>query len=123
MTWKDRVVSWHISNGGFNGRIAGHALRLLNEAVELCVACGADPVEIGERVHMEIAKARSRNELGTVQCVPTIREELADVDILSTVIAHHTGNRNLDIDCENKVSVLFQRKWTVDSDGVLWRSK
>ncbi len=56
------AVDWHLGAGGKNVRLAGHALRLLCEAVELCVAAGANPQEIEQRVHSEIAKALERGE-------------------------------------------------------------
>lgn len=119
--WQAEAVGWHLASGGFNGRIAGHSLRLLHEAVELCVASGAEAPEILSAVTAEIKKAVTRGEIGKVALVRDIREELADVAILNTIISHHTGNLEIGLDAEMKLAVLRERKWRVDSDGVLWR--
>lgn len=123
MSNSNAVIRWHTENGGHNnGRLAGHALRLLNEAVELCVACGASADEIGARVASEIAKAAGRKEFGhSVIDYDEVREELVDVQFLSEVLAHHTGDVDLCIERDKKLDVLWERKWRVDRDGCLWR--
>lgn len=115
------VVRWHVANGGNNGRLAGHALRLLNEAVELCVTAGASADEIGSRVSAEIAKAASRGEFEKEVTFDGVRAELVDVQFLSDVIAYHTGSLNIETERRTKLEILNERKWEADRDGVLWR--
>lgn len=118
---KTEVVRWHTDNGGHNGRIAGHALRLLNEAIELCVTAGADAGEIGERVAAELAKAAERGEFQEPVTFDGVRKELVDVQFLADVIAHHTGNVDTECERREKLAVLHERAWEADEDGVLWR--
>lgn len=115
------VVKWHLGNGGHNGRLAGHALRLLNEAVELCVTAGASADEIGYRVAGEIAKAAARGEFDKPVTFEGVRKELVDVQFLGDVIAAHTGGTDLEAERTEKLSILHKRAWEADADGVLWR--
>lgn len=116
-----RVLKWHTDNGGHNGRLAGHALRLLHEAVELCVAAGSDRTEIEFRVGCELDKAERKAEFSIPVTLAIIREELADVSFLVDVLAHRTGNVDLAAERQQKLDVLDQRAWEADDDGVLWR--
>lgn len=116
-----KIAQWHTEAGGYNGRIAGHALRLLNEAIELCIVAGASAGEISSRVGAEIAKAANRGEFEQQVTFEAVRAELADVIITADVVAHYTGNVNMDIECTHKLEILKERKWEADSDGVLWR--
>ena len=115
------AVDWHLGAGGKNVRLAGHALRLLCEAVELCVAAGANPQEIEQRVHSEIAKALERGEFNRPVNFDAVREKLVDVQILGDVLAHHTGDVDTEREKADKIAVLHQREWEADRDGVLWR--
>jgi hypothetical protein len=118
---QDRVIEWHLKNGGHNGRLAGHALRLLHEAVELCVNAGASEEEIHRRVAMEADKARSRSEFSETVEFAKVRDELADISFLVDVVAHHTGSTNIEAERMAKLNILHQRAWEADADGVLWR--
>ena len=117
------VNNWHSVNGGHFERPAGHALRLLCEVVELCIAAGAQPAELTETVQSEMVKATSKGEwLGEDDLINffTIGEEWADSAILLEVFrnyAHIDG----DTEVEDKHQVLLGRDWEVDRDGVLWR--
>lgn len=114
---------WHISQGGRGLRLAGHALRLLVEAVELAVTAGASQEEIALAIASEIDKARERREFtkpGDHLPKGAILEELADVAIAVDILEMHLG-RSLDEEKLAKVRVLYQREWLVDDDGVLYR--
>lgn len=121
ITQRDRVIAWHEKNGGRNGRLAGHALRLLHETIELCIACGAGLDEINERVNYEIAKAIKKKDFDSPVTIDNAREEMADVSFLLDVLAHRTGNADLTGVRETKLAVLDGREWEADNDGVLWR--
>ncbi|SRR5260221_9512849 len=123
-------IFWHLENGGHGGRLAGHALRLLNEAVELCVAAGATSDEVYDRVKDELNKVYDRGvtDPGLLgrrfkHGPEELAEEIADVQILLNVLAHHAGHANTRPLVDAKLDVLRQRKWEVDGDGVLWRPK
>ena len=115
----DSVFGWHIANGGRWVRPAGHALRLLREVVELCVACGARPEEIIHAVDVELNKAMTRDELG-VQNFAAIPQEWADCAILLKVFERHAGILG-DLVVQEKLNVCKLRQWEPDADGVLWR--
>ena len=74
---KREIVHWHNKNKGFvkDGNLAPHALRLLNEAVELCLACGAVPSEIRNTSNEEIHKQLAKKGLATLK---DIGDEIAD---------------------------------------------
>lgn len=114
------VIHWHQLNGGNKGRLAAHALRLLNEAVELCIACGAERTEIAERVFKEFEKATSKNEWGGNP--DDIAGECADVSLLLDVVAHY-GDVCLQDARITKFEVVLKRDWYADEDGVLWRPR
>lgn len=112
------VVRWHEESGGHGKALGGHALRLLREVVELCVAAGASKDDIIHHTGQEIAKATIRNEFGgTPEDIP---EEWADCRILLDVFAHyariagHTETRK-------KLDILWQRNWEADRSGALYR--
>jgi hypothetical protein len=116
------VSYWHRSQGGHAGRPAAHAVRMLRECVELCVASGATELEIKMAVRRECEKASQRHEFIQSTQYSHILEEFIDVKILSMVFRTYFLNFG-DIENEmfRKMSVLRQRQWTPDADGVLWR--
>lgn len=118
--FEEQVMTWHTRNGGFSGRPAGHALRMLREAVELCFAAGSSEQEIIDAVGEEITKAIERSEITNKLDIKTIGGECADVQLLLTLFASRFG-----IDIEQQVAakmkILYERKWEADKDGVLWR--
>jgi hypothetical protein len=113
------ALRWHVESGAHFKRPANHALRLLREAVELCVATGATSQEIREYTEAEIDKSDTRGEFGgNPTAVPG---ELADVRILLDVFAGHAG-----IDVQRavraKIDVLWERSGcSPDSGGALYR--
>lgn len=115
-------IKWHLEQGGHDGRLAGHALRLLNETVELCIATGASFDEINGRIKMELDKAVMK---GHHLRAPheSIEEEIADVLILLNVLAYHADVDDIRTLVHDKLKILRDRKWVVDDDGVLWRPK
>lgn len=116
-----RTAQWHVDAGGSKGRLAGHALRLLNEAVELCIAAGAGADEIKDRVKAELWKAFERAEIHKPVDEAKVRAELADVQVCTDVLANYTGNVDLTKEREHKLVILKERQWEADSDGALWR--
>ena len=117
----DAVIDWHRDQGGFGGNPAGHALRMLREVVELCIACGARQYDIHEAVAQELVKAIRRDEMGK-QNVEHMLEETADVDMLFTIFQKYFIPYYQEWDArEAKFEVVKARRWEVDSDGVLWR--
>ena len=112
------VARWHLDNGASFERPAGHAVRMLREVIEFCVAAGATEEEIGAAVTLEIYKARSRGEFGGNML--EVPEEWADVAILLKVFAAHFGI-DPNYQMRAKLDVLWRRAWEADKDGVLWR--
>ncbi len=120
----ERVVDWHTSNGGFCA-VQGHrfhALRLLHEAVELCLASGANDLEIEEVCRNELAKHIAMHGRERTIVPARMFGEVADVAILLEIIAHYLG-LSIDDAVYVKLDVLLGRKWFADDFGVLWRRK
>jgi dCMP deaminase len=115
-------VQWHREQGGHDGRLAGHALRLLHEAVELCVAAGAQRHEIEHAVVKETIKAEFRKDF-RVDVGPGVSEEIADVQLLLNVFSHYAQVTDVRPLLDRKMKINHERKWEVDADGVLWRPK
>lgn len=112
------VSRWHQENGGFYAHAFGHAVRLLREVVELCVASGATQGEISGAVTNEIAKALSRSEFGGD--ATAIPKEWADCAILMEVFASHAGIEKNKV-VREKLDVLWDREWWADESGALYR--
>lgn len=119
MEW---VRKWRADNKAHNTRPAGHALKILEEVIELCYASGAHPGEIYNVFQAETEKARTREEIKQVPHMPRMQDEAADVTI--TVAAFVIAN-NIDIQdaFRKKVPILESRTWTPDNDGVLRRPR
>lgn len=116
------IIKFHAKNGGFGGHPSGHALRLLREVVELCVACGADRARIQKAILEELDKATMRGELGTYT-EEGMAEEVADCEILLTVFKHYFfyDQEQEEVAIMRKLGICKERKWEADLDGVLWR--
>lgn len=114
------IIKWHIDAGGFHGRLAAHALRLLGEVIELCIALGATLKEIEDVFNRETVKACERNEFHAPASKGKIRGEFADVSFLFRLL---TGYSNINIEEAEKIKfpIILHRKWEPDIDGVLWR--
>lgn len=112
------VGRWHRENGGHFSRPAGHAIRLLREVVELCIASGAVADEIVAHAESEISKARERNEFGgNPSAIPG---EVADVGLLLDVFAEYAG---IDVNAEKrrKMDVNWTRECETGASGALYR--
>lgn len=119
---ESEVMSWHLSQGGFGKRPAAHALRMLREMVELCVASGATEGEIKMAVRRECDKAKERGDFLRAHTLAEVTEEFVDVQLLATVFRSyfiHPGN--LENMKRLKFDICLKRQWQPDADGVLWR--
>ncbi len=112
------VMRWHTMNGGQFTRPANHALRLLREVVELCVAAGANQSEIVSATAAEISKAASRSEFGGSP--DDIPQEWADCAMLLEVFAKHAGIEARK-EIARKLDILWGRQWEADAGGTLYR--
>ena len=123
------IAVWHGENGGHaNAGVHGHAVRMLHEVVELCIASGATVEQIMNAVDMEVKKAQERDELpmhvneSYGPSWRTMHDEVADVGITFQIYQNYTN-----IDDEEqailKLPVLRTRDWVADELGVLWRPK
>jgi nucleoside 2-deoxyribosyltransferase len=111
------IARWHEESGGNFAYPAGHAVRLLREVTELCVATGADFNEIMRAVQAEIRKAQERGEHADPTAVPG---EWADVAILLKVFEHYAkinGHQAM----RTKLDVLWGRRWGAANSGALYR--
>jgi len=114
------VVDWHLSSGGFcksENNLPGHAIRLLHEVVELCIACGASPSDMTDAVNKELDKAFAKNKFKNLD---SVGEECADCQILLYILANY-ANISLTDNTKRKLSILKGRRWEADENGVLWR--
>lgn len=122
MNIEGQVVDWHLSQGGAGHRAAGHAVRILRECVELCIASGASPIEIKQGVHAEMLKAYDRDEFSKDHGPEEALEEFVDVFFLMTVFKRYfIIPRDLEAEMWRKLEVCRGRQWQPDADGVLWR--
>lgn len=112
------VARWHIESGAHFTRPAGHAVRLLREVVELCIAAGAVEWEVARAAMIEIDKARDRREIGGDPA--KVPEEFADCQMLLDVFAHHAGI-NKHVEVRKKLDVLWERDWQAGTSGALYR--
>jgi NTP pyrophosphatase (non-canonical NTP hydrolase) len=123
-TLSGQVIDWHLTNGGFCDTpevYKHHTLRLLHEATELCLAAGANDVQILEVCNDEISKHLEKVGCTTID-LENMVEEVADVAILLEVFAQYT-EIFIDDAVHDKLGVLLERQWTADEHGVLWRKK
>ncbi|KKM07496.1 hypothetical protein LCGC14_1733370 [marine sediment metagenome] len=121
----DEVARWHLNNGGYCDTpevYKYHTLRLLHEAVELCLASGANDLMVSDVLDEEINKHKARYGDHTVISMDDISGEIADVAILLELFA---GCVEVDIDLavQDKLDILHQRQWEPDIHGVLWRQR
>lgn len=112
------VSRWHELNGGHFANPMSHALRLLHEVVELCIASGALVPDIYQVLMKEIRKAEERAEFGgDPKALPG---EVADCGLLLDVFAKYAG---IDQNAEKrkKIAVLWERQWAANNGGALYR--
>jgi hypothetical protein len=119
---ESEIMEWHRKQGGFGGRPAAHALRMLREMVELCIAAGANQLELDEAFYAEIAKAYDRQEFMKPHTLQQITEELVDVGLLAVVFRNYfIPTYTLENEMRRKLDVCKLKEWQPDADGVLWR--
>lgn len=115
------VINWHKNAGGYSGAPSAHALRLLREVIELCIAAGAVPKDITTTVSDELRKEMTENfeHIGKMN-VSDLPYECADVQLLLIILASY---QQIDLVkmAQHKLDICHERKWQVDSNGVLWR--
>jgi nucleoside 2-deoxyribosyltransferase len=111
------IGRWHEESGGSFTHPGGHAVRMLREVVELCVAAGADSNEIMQGVQAEIRKAQERGERADQNAVPI---EWADCAICLKVFAHYAKINQHQV-MREKLDVLWDRKWSASQGGALYR--
>lgn len=111
------IGRWHVESGGNFTYPGGHAVRLLREVVELCVAAGADINEITRAVQSEIRKAQDRGERADPMAVPS---EWSDCAILLKVFAQYAGISE-HVEVRNKLDILWERRWGAANSGALYR--
>ena len=112
------VMRWHRENGGRPIGMAGHALRILNEVIELCIAAGAQSADIYHVVHSELTKAFVRGDFNGERGI--VDGEWADCALLLDIFAGHYGIDSVTAR-RNKLDTLWERRWRADECGVLWR--
>lgn len=117
------LMDWHRSQGGFAGNPAGHALRMLRECVELCVASGATRQQIIGACDAEIIKAEVKEEFCQEPKLEAMTEELCDVVLLAIVFQGYFSPEMFDFEkaMNKKFRVCQERQWEADGCGVLWR--
>lgn len=120
---QQEILRWHQNQGGFPGSPAAHALRLLRECVELCVASGASQTDLTEAMNAEIAKASRKGEFRPGKAdLNAVLEEMADVTILTTVFqGYFLDEPSVDWAVDKKFEICRMRHWEADAAGVLWR--
>ncbi len=119
---ESEIMEWHRLHGGAGKRAAGHALRMLRECVELCVAAGARRDEIYGACYSEMVKATDRQEFTKIHTHNEISEEFVDVKILATIFRNYfIPTPTLEYWMRHKLDVCSGRAWEADADGVLWR--
>lgn len=102
--------------------MAGHALRILRECIELCIAAGASRNELEEAFLAEMWKADGRLEFSVPHSNADVLEEFVDVKMLMTIFKRYfIIPRDLEAEEWRKLEVCRKRQWEADADGVLWR--
>lgn len=112
------AARFHAEKGGHFTRPASHALRLLREVIELCVAAGASQPELRAVVDEEVAKEYGRDAFGSNP--DAMAEEWADCALLLDVFRSYAG-----IDAysqvRKKLDACWNREWEPDAGGALYR--
>lgn len=116
------VRNWRRRHGGHYQQPAAHALKALEEMVELCFASGCSDHEVVSTVAAEIGKARQKGEVTKTLSRDKVAEELADVTVCLCVIAVE-GSYDVPAAVAAKIPVLESREWSPDARGVLRRSR
>lgn len=123
-TQTKQLEAWQDEFGGFPGDIKAHALKTLEECIELCVATGCTKEQIDKSVDRELVKAERKGELTGETANPyVIGEEAADTLICLWAFIYHF-NVPYKKAIDNKIPVLMSRKWKPNElTGVLERPR
>lgn len=115
-----RVARWNDSFGGHYTNPAEHALKTLQEAVELALHSGAKSDEISEVVYQECCSQMAKPDWKPGYDKAKVQEEIADVCIC---VEKHRTFEKMDLNdvVDRKIDVLFERSWDVTPGGVLVR--
>lgn len=115
-----RVEDWVSSRGGKAIIPAADALKILEEATELCYVSGASHDQVHKTVMKESLKAQQRNEAGGIFDPNGVREEFADVLITCASYAHKWNIPSQSV-VDDGLGKIAARQWSVNVDGVLCR--
>jgi hypothetical protein len=116
----NQILNWHKRKGGFYGHPAAHALKALEEMIELCIASGALPDDVQKVVDKELVKAEQKGEVSSSPNKYRIGEEIADT-VICLVICQEVSRVSCSAEIDNKLPILYEREWQPNNDGVLRR--
>ena len=114
-------VDWFRRNQGHGH--AGphpHALKLLSEAIELCMACGCARDDVFEEVVRKMSEDISDPLPESKRTLEHQRHELADCQISLDVVAYAAGFVTRQA-VHEKIQILDERQYHPDEQGVLRR--
>lgn len=117
----DRIPAWESWFGGHYTNPAEHALKTLQEAVELALHSGATPRQVHDVVLNESANQVAKPDFRFGQYEKDkVHEEIAD---LAICVEKHRNSEGMDLErtVDKKIDVLFTREWEVTPGGVLVR--
>jgi len=118
------IIDWHTANGGHNNNgNLGHAMRIFNEVVELCIAEGATMQNMADVLLAECSKAVRDGALGVEGTHVQKSEEVADIEILLTLYCYYAGINRRVAAYEKHHSANLSHQWETDNRGVLWRRR
>lgn len=95
------------------------SLRALEEMVELCLASGATPEQIGAAVYRSIGDQAPHEKRPLPDKIPS---EAADVVIVLSGLAAMRGI-NLQAEIDKKMAINRARKWKANGDGTGYHVK
>ncbi len=114
------IPRWHQENGGNFNTPGSHAIRLLREVVELCMAAGAQEKDIILHTKLEAIRQKNKSDFNENGNPDSLPDEWADCKILLDLFAHYSNIDRVNA-VHTKVDILWNREWQADKDGVLWR--
>src|SRR5688500_3595462 len=107
--WQTQWVQrWRQENGGHNKSPKHHALKALEELLELCFATGATMHYINVVLYEEQKKAWYKKEITVTYDPKRVREELADVTLCIEVCSLEYGVNVMDA-VDEKIPTLEER--------------
>lgn len=120
-----RIQDWWWVNGGFApDDPSAHALKILEEVVELCYASGATTTMISQIIASEIRKAEERDEATGRHNPEAMQEEIGDVIVtVCSLVQHYPGYLDSKKSVRDVLTKLATRQWSPDASGVLRRPR